>query len=195
MIDSTCHNSAKDCVGCGMPLYCDTPPPIVAIQKECVGASRVGVGCQDSISMGVCMDEGMEDCHEACKRTASCNVFVLYTKERRGSCVLCSDLEHYEESTIATTRAYQADKACATASAPEKAGAKPGYSTLGVGVDKSVNSTTITLAFAHSKVRLWPGADACAGATVVASSSAYFDDATSTCAPRRPCACGACACS
>lgn len=63
-LDSSCHLSARSCAECGVPLYCDRPPPLVATQHECVGSSRVGVGCQDPISMGLCMDQGIEDCHE-----------------------------------------------------------------------------------------------------------------------------------
>ena len=84
LVSSTCHASAKECVGCGVPLYCDPPPPIVASQRQCIGPSRVGVGCQDPISMGVCMNEGMEDCHEACKRTAGCQIFILYVERGVG---------------------------------------------------------------------------------------------------------------
>mgnify|MGYP007078104661 CR=1 FL=1 len=113
-VTASCHSSRKECMGCGVPLYCDAPPPIVGFGKECIGASRVGTGCQDSVSTGICMTKGVDDCHAECKVTAGCQIFISWIKERRGECVLCSDLKETRPTPGVTTRAYKADKTCAT---------------------------------------------------------------------------------
>ena len=92
---------------CGMDLYCPgATPPLIGGAKTCTGTSKVGEGCNDVLRMGVCMTSGLEDCMEACRRNAKCESIVYYSKEQKGSCVLCGDLVHTVPTPHATTRIY-----------------------------------------------------------------------------------------
>ena len=104
--DNFCHTSPEACDTCSMELYCPAPPPLVAGNKVCTGASRVGQGCFDELMTGVCASHTMADCQDACRKNNNCDVFVFYQEEGLGSCVLCSDLLESVETPGAATRAY-----------------------------------------------------------------------------------------
>ena len=57
-----CHSSASACAECGMTLYCGRTPPLIAGNKVCTGASRVGHGCEDSLGTGVCATHSLAEC-------------------------------------------------------------------------------------------------------------------------------------
>ena len=104
--ENYCHGSHENCDSCGMQLYCPAPPPMVDGNKVCTGASRVGYGCNDEMATGMCAMQTEGDCEEACRGHPSCELFVYYPVEMKGTCVLCSDLISYERTIDAESRAY-----------------------------------------------------------------------------------------
>jgi hypothetical protein len=106
--DASCHRGPAECALCGMGLYCEgSPPPLLGGAQVCVGASRVGEGCYDHLRMGVCLTKTLQDCLAACQRNPDCENFVYYSREMKGSCVLCSDLVNTEPTERETTRVYE----------------------------------------------------------------------------------------
>ena len=111
--DNYCHLSKENCLSCGMQLYCPRPPPLLDGNKVCTKSSRVGEGCFDTRGTGLCAATDFTDCEDACRAKSTCQLFVYYPEEMKGSCVLCRDLFSFEHTTDAATRAY-----AVTASSP-----------------------------------------------------------------------------
>ena len=76
-----------------MALYCAPTPPLVAGGVVCMGDSRVGRGCEDTLGTGVCASHSLAECQEHCRQNSKCEMLVFYPQERQGTCVLCADLE------------------------------------------------------------------------------------------------------
>ena len=74
--------------------------------RVCVGSSRIGTGCFDQMGTGMCASKSEIDCEEACRDNPRCELFVFYPEEKKGSCVLCSDLFSAERTVNEATRAY-----------------------------------------------------------------------------------------
>lgn len=104
--ENYCHGSRENCESCGMKLYCASPPPLLDGNKVCTGSSRVGTGCYDDMGTGMCANKLEADCEDACRANPKCELFVYYPHERKGTCVLCSDLFSSERTPDAATRAY-----------------------------------------------------------------------------------------
>ena len=68
-----------------MPLYCAPTPPLIAGNKVCTGASRVGHGCDDTLGTGVCANQPLDHCQAACRRNHLCEMFVFYPEEKQGT--------------------------------------------------------------------------------------------------------------
>jgi len=118
--DNFCHTSKEACEACGMRLFCPTTPPLVSGNKVCVGGSRVGEGCNDELGTGVCAAQGLGECQKACRENLQCEVFVYYSEEREGSCILCRDLAHTEPTPDAFTRIYATTPAPPPPSSPHQ---------------------------------------------------------------------------
>ena len=101
-----CHSSASACAECGMSLYCGRTPPLIAGNKVCTGASRVGHGCEDTLGTGVCATHSLSECQEHCRNNPKCEMLVFYPQERQGTCILCADLANYFKTTLESTRVY-----------------------------------------------------------------------------------------
>lgn len=87
--DNYCHTSKLACEACGMALYCAPTPPLLAGNQVCVGHSRVGNGCDDTLGTGVCATHPLEDCQNECRKNHECEMFVFYPEEKQGTCILC----------------------------------------------------------------------------------------------------------
>ena len=74
--------------------------------QVCTGSSRVGTGCYDDMGTGMCASMLEADCEDACRANPRCELFVYYPHERKGTCVLCSDLFSSDHTPEAATRAY-----------------------------------------------------------------------------------------
>ena len=102
-----CHSSAESCETCGMSLYCPAPPPLLNANKVCKGASKVGEGCNDDLDTGLCSKRGaMASCQAACRRTAHCEMIVLFTDAMAGACVLCRNMLEHDVTEQVSTRVY-----------------------------------------------------------------------------------------
>ena len=66
----------------------------------------MGTGCYDDMGTGMCANKLEADCEDACRANPKCELFVYYPHERKGTCVLCSDLFSSERTPDAATRAY-----------------------------------------------------------------------------------------
>lgn len=104
--ENYCHGSHENCESCGMKLYCPAPPPLLDGNKVCTGTSRIGYGCNDEYGTGMCAQSTESDCEEACRTNEDCELFVYYPEEKKGTCVLCSDLISFERTLEEATRAY-----------------------------------------------------------------------------------------
>ena len=104
--ENYCHSSHENCDSCGMKLYCPSPPPMLDGNKVCTGSSRVGYGCNDEYSTGMCAMHNEIDCEETCRANELCELFVYYPEEKKGTCVLCSDLISFERTIEEESRAY-----------------------------------------------------------------------------------------
>ena len=104
--DNFCHASASACGECGMVLYCAPTPPLLFGNKVCTGSSRVGAGCDDTLSTGVCATHSVNECQNHCRVNAECEMLVFYPQERQGTCILCRDMEVYEHTNLESTRVY-----------------------------------------------------------------------------------------
>lgn len=101
-----CHTSPAACLECGMRLYCDPTPPLVSGNKVCIGPSRVGHGCDDTLGTGVCATHSLRECQTTCRHHPRCEMLVFYPQEKQGTCILCADLTHYQDVTLESTRVY-----------------------------------------------------------------------------------------
>lgn len=104
--DNFCHSSEAACKDCGMSLYCSPLPPLIAGNKVCTGSSRVGRGCEDVLGTGVCASHSVSECQQACRTTHHCEMLVFYPREKAGTCILCRDMQNFEETLLESTRVY-----------------------------------------------------------------------------------------
>ena len=100
--DNFCHTSPEACDTCSMELYCPAPPPLVAGNKVCTGASRVGQGCFDELMTGVCASHTMADCQDACRKNNNCEGDIACM---RADAIEC-DLKESERSASKSIQTF-----------------------------------------------------------------------------------------